>query len=75
MSSMVAYLNHPMDTGYPHDGRADKDSFPHDRRADKDSYPHDRHKATPNKFLDSHPNFVKNWGGWEVFIFYFLFSR
>ena len=29
-------------------------------------------KATPNKFLDSHPNFVKNWGGKEVFIFYFL---
>ena len=29
------------DTGYPHDGRADKDSYPHDRRADKDSYPHD----------------------------------
>ena len=43
------------DTGYPHDGRADKDSYPqdgradkdsypHDGRADKDSYPHDRHK-------------------------------
>ena len=43
-----------MDTGYPHDGRADKDSYPHDGRADKnsypqdgradkDSYPHDRH--------------------------------
>ena len=32
------------DTGYPHDGRADKDSYPHDRRADKNSYPHDRHK-------------------------------
>ena len=31
------------DTGYPHDGRADKNSYPHDRRADKDSYPHDRH--------------------------------
>ena len=30
------------DTGYPHDGRADKDSYPHDGRADKDSYPHDR---------------------------------
>ena len=28
---------------YPHDGRADKDSYPHDCRADKDSYPHDRH--------------------------------
>ena len=33
-----------MDTGYPHDGRADKDTYPHDGRADKDSYPHDRHK-------------------------------
>ena len=31
--------------------------------------PHD--KATPNKSLDSCPNFVKNWGGWEVYIFYF----
>ena len=30
-----------IDTGYPHDGRADKDSCPHDGRADKDSYPHD----------------------------------
>ena len=30
-----------VDTGYPHDGRADKDSYPHDGRADKDSYPHD----------------------------------
>ena len=29
------------DTGYPHDGRADKYSYPHDGRADKDSYPHD----------------------------------
>ena len=28
------------DTGYPLDGRADKDSYPHDGRADKDSYPH-----------------------------------
>ena len=31
------------DTGYPHDGRADKDFYPHDGRADKDFYPHDRH--------------------------------
>ena len=48
------FLNLPIsDTGYPHDGRADKDSYPHDGRADKDyphdgradkdSYPHDRH--------------------------------
>ena len=27
--------------------------------------------ATSNKFLDSHPNFVENWVGLEVFIFYF----
>ena len=26
-------------------------------------------QATPNKFLGSHPNFVKNWGEWEVYIF------
>ena len=31
------------DTGYPHDGRADKYSYPHDGRADTDSYLHDRH--------------------------------
>ena len=31
----------PGDSGYPHDGRADKNPYPHDRRADKDSYPHD----------------------------------
>ena len=29
------------DSGYPHDGRVDKNPYPHDRRADKDSYPHD----------------------------------
>ena len=28
------------DTGYPHHGRADKDSYPHEGRADKDSYLH-----------------------------------
>ena len=30
-----------MDSGNPHDGRADKNPYPHDRRADKDSYRHD----------------------------------
>ena len=30
-----------IDSGYPHDGRADKNPYPHDCRADKDSYPHD----------------------------------
>ena len=29
-----------LDSGYPHDGRADENPYPHDRRADKDSYPH-----------------------------------
>ena len=32
----------------------------------------DLDKATPNIFLDSHPNFVKNWDGWKVFILFFL---
>ena len=32
-----------VDTSYPHDGHADKDSYPHDGRANKDSYPYDRH--------------------------------
>ena len=36
-------LNEIYDTGYQHDGHADKDSYPHNGRADKDSYPHDRH--------------------------------
>ena len=30
-----------VDSGYPHDGRADKNPYPHDCRADKDSYLHD----------------------------------
>ena len=29
------------DTGYPHDGLADKDSYPLNSRANKDSYRHD----------------------------------
>ena len=36
--SKFAYF---IDSGYPHDGRADKNPYPHDCRADKDSYPHD----------------------------------
>ena len=40
-----------VDTGYPHDGRADKGSYPHDCFADKDSYPHDRH----NQYIISSP--------------------
>ena len=31
-----------LDTGYPHDGRADNTAYRHDRRADKRRYPHDR---------------------------------
>ena len=27
-------------SGYLHDGRANKNPYPHDRRAGKDSYPH-----------------------------------
>ena len=30
-----------LDSGNPHDGRADKNPYPQDRRAGKDSYPHD----------------------------------
>ena len=41
---LCLYIPNNIDTGYPHEGRADKDSYPHDRHADKDSYPHDRHK-------------------------------
>ena len=41
----------PHDTGYLHDGPADKDSYPHDGRANKDSYPHD---GRADK--DSYPN-------------------
>ena len=42
------------DTGYPHDGRADKDSYPHDGRADKDSYPHDGHADKDSYPHDRH---------------------
>ena len=34
-------MNEKLDSGYPHDGRADKNPDPHDCRTDKDSYPHD----------------------------------
>ena len=33
--------NFHKDSGYPHDGRADKNPYPHDCRGDKDSYLHD----------------------------------
>ena len=35
--------------GYPHDGRADKDSYPHDCRADNTPYQHDR-RADKNPY-------------------------
>ena len=39
--SLFQNLAFSKDSGYPYDGRADKNPYPHDRRADKDSYPHD----------------------------------
>ena len=39
LGSLATHSVH--DSGYPHDGRADKNLYPHDRRANKDSYPHD----------------------------------
>ena len=48
------------DTGYPHDGRADKDSYPHDGRADKDSYPHDRRADKDTYPHDRHKQYITN---------------
>ena len=31
-----------LDTGYPHDGRADNATYRHDCRVDNAAYPHDR---------------------------------
>ena len=46
------------DTGYPHDGRADKNSYPHDGRADKDFYPHDG-RADKNSYRhDRHNQYI-----------------
>ena len=41
MYARIMFFFFFFDSGYPHDGRADKNPYPHDRRADKDSYPHD----------------------------------
>ena len=46
------------DTGYPQDGRADKDSYPHDRRADKDSYPHDGRADKDSYPHDRHNQYI-----------------
>ena len=43
-----------IDTGHPHDGHADKDSYLHDRCADKDSYPHNRHADKDSYPHDRH---------------------
>ena len=47
-----------LDTGYPHDGRADKNSYPHDGRADKDSYPHDRRANKDSYPHDRHNQYI-----------------
>ena len=46
------------DTGYPHDGRADKDSYPHDGRADKDSNPHDGRADKDSYPHDRHNQYI-----------------
>ena len=46
------------DTGYPHDGRADKDAYPHDGRADKDSYPHDGRADKDSYPHDRHSQYI-----------------
>ena len=47
-----------LDTGYPHDGRADKDSYPHDGRADKDSYPHNGRADKDSYPHDRHNQYI-----------------
>ena len=46
------------DTGYPHDGRADKNSYPHDGRADKDSYPHEGRGDKDSYPHDRHNQYI-----------------
>ena len=52
-------------TGYPHNGRADKDSYPHDGRADKDSYLHDGHADKDSYPHDRHNQYI-------IFFFFFV---
>ena len=40
MNSRQKVLPKMFDSGYPHDGHADKNPYLHDYRANKDSYPH-----------------------------------
>ena len=43
MSEVISYVfSIKVDTGYPHDGRADNAAYRHHRRVDKRRYPHDR---------------------------------
>ena len=46
------------DTGYPHDGHADKDSYPQDGRADKNSYPHDGRADKDSYRHDRHNQYI-----------------
>ena len=66
--TLCIFCTNSYDTGYPHDGRADKNSYPHDGRgdknsyphdgrADKDSYPHDRHNNTLEQYMLSLYNY------------------
>ena len=54
----VFLVNIGTDTGYPHDGRADKDSYPHDGHADKDSYPHDGRADKDSYPHDRHNQYI-----------------
>ena len=58
--------------GYPHDGRADKNSYPHDCRADKDSYRHDR-RADKNPYRHDKNMRVSSKLNY-VFFFFFFFN-
>ena len=52
------FVTRNYDTGYPHDGRADKNSYPHDGRADNDSYPHDGRAYKDSYPHDRHNQFI-----------------
>ena len=54
----IVMLEKKNDTGYPHDGRADKHSYPHDGRADKDSYPHDGRADKDSYQHDRHNQYI-----------------
>ena len=41
MTYIIMFDRQWFESGYPHDGHADKNPYSHDHRADKDSYPHD----------------------------------